>query len=70
MGILFCNIEMSSTPARYSTANTIIISNNMNKKTIDAMAIRSTQVELEGFAGGDDSFEETRALKSTSEHVP
>jgi len=59
---------MLSPPARYITADTIIISNNMNKKAINAMAIRSPQV---GFAGvTDDSLEEIRALKLTLEHVP
>ena len=70
MGIR-CNIEISSAPTKNITANTIIISTNMNKKVINAMAIRSPQVEIEDVTGGaDDSVEEIGALKLASEHVP
>ena len=59
--------EISSAPTKYIAANTIITSNSMNKKAINAMAIRSPQVELKRFAGGTDgSFEEIKALKSAS----
>lgn len=68
MGMIY---EISSAPPKYIAANTIIISNSMNKKAINAMAIRSPQVELKGFTGGTDgSFEEIKALKLASKYVP
>jgi hypothetical protein len=52
-------------------ASTRRISSNMNRKAINAMAIRSRQEENEGFAGGTNkSLDGTRVLKSGSEDVP
>jgi len=70
MGV-YANIETSNPLTKNITATTITISNNMNRKAINAMAIRSHQVGDEMFAGSTtgNSFEETRALKLDSEHV-
>ena len=68
---IHCNIKILSAPTKNITANTIIRSNNMNKKVINVMVIQPPQVKVEDVTGGaDNSAEEIVALKLASEHVP